>query len=68
MGKDRLEEMIARAEEAVMKKASMHAYQCTNNIPEGTAQTAAYTMIKESIILGARLMQEELKKDNKKEP
>ena len=68
MGKGRLEDMIARAEEAVVKKAAQYAYQCTNNITAGTAQTAAYTMIKESIILGARLMQEELKKDNEKEP
>ena len=68
MGKGRLEDMIARSEEAVVKKAAQYAYQCTNNIAEGTAQTAAYTMIKESIILGARLMQEELKKDNEKEP
>lgn len=68
MGKGRLEKMIARAEEAVIKKAAEYAYQCTNNITEGAAQTTAYTMIKDSIILGARFMQEELKKDNEKEP
>ena len=67
MGKGRLEDMITRAEKAVVKKAAQYAYQCTNNIAEGTAQTAAYKMIKESSILGARLRQEELKKDNEKE-
>lgn len=58
MGARRL--AIEPAEEKIRRKAAEHAYQVTNNIEDPKIQRITYTLVKESIILGARMMQEEI--------
>lgn len=55
-------DLIAQAEKNVNDVAARYAYQCTDNIPDQRTQMQTFTLIKESIILGAHLMQEELLK------
>lgn len=50
--------IIAQGEQAVEKKAAQYAYQVTNNIQDPQTQRLTYTLVRESIILGARMMQE----------
>lgn len=50
--------ILAMCEKAVKTKAAEYAYQLTNNIEEPENQRLTYTLIKESIILGARMAQE----------
>ena len=53
-----IDTIIAKGEQAVEKKAAQYAYQVTNNIQDPQAQRLTYTLVRESIILGARMMQE----------
>ena len=53
-----IDTLIAQGEQAVEKKAAQYAYQVTNNIQDPQAQRLTYTLVRESIILGARMMQE----------
>ena len=53
-----IDTIIAQGEQAVEKKAAQYAYQVTNNIQDPQAQRLTYTLVRESIILGARMMQE----------
>lgn len=53
-------EIIALAEERVKKRAQEIAYNFTENITDNMVQHRLYTIYKDSIILGARFMQEEL--------
>lgn len=50
--------VLAMCEKAVKTKAAEYAYQLTNNIEEPETQRTTYKLIKESIILGARMAQE----------
>lgn len=61
------DEAIIAAEQAVEKAASKHAYQITDHIKDPAVQAKTYTLVRESIIIGARLMQEELMKLTGKE-
>lgn len=54
------DEAIIAAEQAVEKAASKHAYQITDHIKGPAVQAKTYTLVRESIIIGARLMQEKL--------
>lgn len=53
-----IDTIIAQGEQTVEKKAAQYAYQVTNNIQDPQAQRLTYTLVRESIILGARMMQE----------
>ena len=53
-----IDTIIAQGEQAVEKKAAQYAYQVTNNIQDPQTQRLTYTLVRESIILGARMMQE----------
>lgn len=61
------DEAIITAEQAVVKAASKHAYQITDHIKDPAVQAKTYTLVRESIIIGARLMQEKLMKLTGKE-
>lgn len=50
--------VLAMCEKAVAKKAAEYAYQVTNNIDDPETQRITYKLVKESIILGARMAQE----------
>ena len=50
--------VLSMCEKAVEIKAAEYAYQLTNNIEEPETQRTTYKLIKESIILGARMAQE----------
>lgn len=54
--------IIEQAEEAVRKRAARIAYEKSENMMESDVQTIFFRLIKDYIILGARLMQEELLK------
>lgn len=53
-----IDTIIAQGEQAVEKKAAQYAYQVSNNIQDPQTQRLTYTLVRESIILGARMMQE----------
>lgn len=53
-----IDAIITQGEQAVEKKAAQYAYQVTNNIQDPQTQRLTYTLVRESIILGARMMQE----------
>jgi hypothetical protein len=59
--KDKVE-MIENAERAVIKRAEAVAYMHSDKTDDHTIQTALYEMVKHYIILGARMMEEELMK------
>ena len=50
--------VISMSEQEVEEKAAKYAYQITNNIEGKEEQRVTYKLVKESIILGARMMQE----------
>lgn len=54
--------IIEQAEEAVRERATRIAYEKSENMMESDVQTIFFRLIKDYIILGARLMQEELLK------
>ena len=54
--------IIEQAEETVRKRAARIAYEKSENMMESDVQTIFFRLIKDYIILGARLMQEELLK------
>lgn len=54
--------IIEQAEEAVRKRTARIAYEKSENMMESDVQTIFFRLIKDYIILGARLMQEELLK------
>lgn len=53
-------EDIARAEERIKARAAKIAYRRTEGIKESDIQTVMFRLVKDYIILGARMMQEEL--------
>lgn len=53
-------EDIARAEERIKARAAKIAYRRTERIKESDKQTVMFHLVKDYIILGARMMQEEL--------
>lgn len=53
-------EQIELAEEAVKKEAAKIAYQYSENLLNSELQTYLFKLCKDCIVLGARLMQEEL--------
>ena len=55
-------EKITKVEQALEKEASKQAYLLTEQIKNPDIQKTAYSLIRESIIIGARFMQEELMK------
>ena len=54
--------IIEQAEENVRKKAARIAYEKSENLKDSDIQTVFFKMYKDCIILGARMMQEELLK------
>lgn len=53
------------AEKAIIRRAEETAYNVSENIKDRKVQLLVYTMTKSNIILGARMMQEEMiKNDN----
>ena len=56
-------DIIANAEKAVIAKAHKIAYEKSNNIDDHKIQSTMYELCKSYIILGARLMQDELFKN-----
>lgn len=54
--------IIKQSEEAVRERATRIAYEKSENMMESDVQTIFFRLIKDYIILGARLMQEELLK------
>lgn len=66
-------EIIEMAEEAVRKKAARIAYEKSESMVDSEIQTMFFRLAKDYIILGARMMQEEILKleetyETKKEP
>lgn len=66
-------EIIEMAEEAVRKKAARIAYEKSESMVDSEIQTMFFRLVKDYIILGARMMQEEILKleetyETKKEP
>jgi ribosomal protein L32 len=55
-------EMIEKAEKAVIARASRIAYERSNNLDDSEVQSMLYRLCKDYIILGARMMEEELMK------
>lgn len=55
-----LDKIILKAELMARHKACRYAYEVTNNIPEGKTQSQTFVLVRESIILGARVMQESI--------
>lgn len=55
-------EMIEKAEKAVIARASRVAYERSNNLDDSEVQSMLYRLCKDYIILGARMMEEELMK------
>lgn len=54
-------EQWAKAEANVIKKAEETAYTVSDNIKDSKVQSIMYDMIKKYIVVGARMMEEELK-------
>lgn len=54
--------IISQAEENVRQRAIKVAYQCSEKFDNSGTQRAAFTLYKDFIILGARMMQEEISK------
>lgn len=66
-------EIIEMAEEAVRKKAARIAYEKSESMVDSEIQTMFFRLAKDYIILGARMMQEEILKleetyETKKKP
>lgn len=55
-------EIIEMAEEAVRKKAARIAYEKSESMVDSEIQTMFFRLAKDYIILGARMMQEEILK------
>lgn len=55
-------EMIEKAEKAVIARAIRIAYERSNNLDDSEIQSMLYRLCKDYIILGARMMEEELMK------
>lgn len=55
-------EMIEKAEKAVIARAIRIAYERSNNLDDSEVQSMLYRLYKDYIILGARMMEEELMK------
>jgi hypothetical protein len=55
-------EMIEKAEKAVIVRASRIAYERSINLDDSEIQSILYRLCKNYIILGARMMEEELMK------
>lgn len=60
-------ETIAKAEQAVENAASQQAYLATESITHPVIQRQTYILMREAIIIGARLMQEKLMEITDKE-
>lgn len=54
-------EQWAKAEANVIKKAEETAYIVSDNISDNKLQSIMFDMIKKYIVIGARMMEEELK-------
>lgn len=57
-----INEIIAAAEQAVKSRASEVAYKLSDEFSDPELQKKMYTLYREAIIYGARLMQEEIMK------
>lgn len=55
-------ELLEKAERAIISKAERIAYERSENISNHQVQSTMYDIVKNSIIYGARLMEEELLK------
>lgn len=55
-------EIIAQAEAAVKRRAAQIAFEHTQNVDDSDVQAVLFRLYKDYVILGARLMQEELLK------
>lgn len=55
-------ENVENAERAIIAKAQQIAYEKSDKISNREIQTLVYGMVKDHIILGARMMEEELMK------
>ena len=62
-----IKQAISIAEKEVEKSASQQAYLATESITHPVIQRQSYILVRESIIIGARLMQEKLMKITDKE-
>lgn len=54
------DDILAQAEENVKRRAARAAYLCSEKFDNSETQRAAFTLYKDFIMLGARMMQEEL--------
>lgn len=57
-------EQWEQAEKAVIKRAEEASYKASENIESRSVQSLIYNLAKDNIILGARMMEEELMKLN----
>lgn len=55
-------EIIAQAEAAVKRRAAQIAFEHTQKVDDSDVQAVLFRLYKDYVILGARLMQEELLK------
>lgn len=55
-----MKDIIEQAEKAVNKIAAKKAYEITQAVEDPKIQKSLYTIYRDSMILGARLMQEEM--------
>lgn len=55
-------EIIAQAEAAVKRRAAQIAFEHTQEVDDSDVQAVLFRLFKDYVILGARLMQEELLK------
>lgn len=53
-------EQWEKAETEVRKRAARYAYQMTNHISDQATQHTTFEVLLEGMVLGARMMQEEL--------
>lgn len=57
-------EQWEQAENEVRKRAARYAYQSTNHITDQAVQHSTFEILLEGMVLGARMMQEELQNLN----
>lgn len=55
-----ISEIMGKAEEAVKKRAAEIAYKCSEQYEDRQVQSNMYELCKSYIILGSRMMQEEI--------
>ena len=56
-----------QAEASVRKRAEEASYKASENIESRSVQRLIYNLAKDNIMLGARMMEEELRKTEKKQ-